>query len=133
MDNRPTEPDSSEKAVANDHLLAVLGWRAKADHCESEIARSKEENPKFFLSTEGRICYEQAARTLRACADELAPVIEEFRSVLLEAEAGLEFAGADKEPAGQFVPSPTLALRIVREALQRISSANSELSQPRPE
>jgi hypothetical protein len=36
---------------------------------------------------------------------------------LLDAEAGLEFAGADKEIYGEFIPTPTLALRAVREAL----------------
>ena len=38
---------------------------------------------------------------------------------LREAEAGLEFAGADKEPEGQFVPAPTMALRIVRAAIAK--------------
>ena len=38
---------------------------------------------------------------------------------LLEAEAGLEFSGADKQPEGQFVPAPTLALRIVRAAIAK--------------
>jgi hypothetical protein len=43
----------------------------------------------------------------------------ELLEALLEAEAGLEFAGADKEPEGQFVPAPTLALRIVRAAIAK--------------
>ena len=43
----------------------------------------------------------------------------ELLEALMEAEAGLEFAGADKEPEGQFVPAPTLALRIVRAAIAK--------------
>lgn len=40
-----------------------------------------------------------------------------LKKALLEAEAGLIMAGADVEPASDFVPSPTAALRIVRAAL----------------
>ena len=43
--------------------------------------------------------------------------IDRLRVALLEAEAGLIMAGADVEPSGDFVPSPTAALRIVRTAL----------------
>ena len=43
--------------------------------------------------------------------------IDRLRAALLEAEAGLIMAGADVEPSGDFVPSPTAALRIVRAAL----------------
>ena len=43
--------------------------------------------------------------------------IERLHIALLEAEAGLIMAGADVEPASDFVPSPTAALRIVRAAL----------------
>lgn len=50
---------------------------------------------------------------------EAALEIERLRAALIEAEAGLIFAGADVEPAGDFVPSPTAALRIVRAALLR--------------
>ena len=46
------------------------------------------------------------------------PVRERLVQALREAEAGLEFAGADKPVAdGEFVPAPTLALRAVRAAL----------------
>lgn len=38
---------------------------------------------------------------------------------LLDAEAGLEFAGADVEPPTDFIPTPTLALRAVRAAIQK--------------
>ena len=43
--------------------------------------------------------------------------VHRLRAALAEAEAGLVFAGADVEPASDFVPSPTAALRIVRAAL----------------
>jgi hypothetical protein len=44
----------------------------------------------------------------------------ELLEALYEAEAGLEFAGADKNiPEGHFVPSPTLALRAVRKAIAK--------------
>lgn len=47
-----------------------------------------------------------------------AGVVAEMRDALEEAEAGLCFAGADREvPADKFVPAPTLALRTVRRAL----------------
>ena len=42
-----------------------------------------------------------------------------LREALRDAEVGLQFAGADIEIAeGDFVPTPTLALRNVRTALQ---------------
>ena len=55
-----------------------------------------------------------ADRAARAPADS---EIDRLRVALLEAEAGLIMAGADVEPSGDFVPSPTAALRIVRTAL----------------
>lgn len=52
------------------------------------------------------------ARLIAAAPDMLA--------ALKEAEAGLEFAGADKAiPEGDFVPAPTLSLRIVRTAIAK--------------
>ena len=63
-------------------VCLVEEWRSKADHCEAEIARSKKKKPTLHLSTAGRICYEQAARTLRQCAD------------LLESEANSQ----DRQP-----------------------------------
>jgi hypothetical protein len=51
-------------------ILAAT-WRQRADHCEAEIERSKGKKATLHLSVEGRICYEQAARTLRQCADEI--------------------------------------------------------------
>ena len=50
---------------------------------------------------------------------EAALEIERLRAALVEAEAGLIFAGADVEPVGDFVPSPTAALHIVRATLLR--------------
>lgn len=50
---------------------------------------------------------------------------DELVAALREAEAGLEFAGADKlMPAGEFVPAPLLALRAVRAALSRASEGS---------
>jgi len=60
-----------------------------------------------------------AAPETAAERDRLRKVNDELLEALMEAEAGLEFAGADKEPEGQFVPAPTLALRIVRAAIAK--------------
>ena len=49
--------------------------------------------------------------------EEMKNEIDRLRVALLEAEAGFIMAGADVEPSGDFVPSPTAALRIVRTAL----------------
>ena len=51
--------------------ILAAKWREKANHCEAEIERSKGTKPTLHLSVAGRICYEQAARTLRQCADEI--------------------------------------------------------------
>jgi hypothetical protein len=70
-------------------LAQVANWQDKTFNCDAEIN----------------------ANLIAAAPDLL--------EALLEAEAGLEFAGADKEPEGQFVPAPTLALRIVRAAIAK--------------
>jgi len=59
------------------------------------------------------ICHsDKAARLSKAAPDML--------EALKEAEAGLEFAGAEKEiPEGDFIPAPTLSLRIVRAAIAK--------------
>lgn len=50
--------------------------------------------------------------------DRMSQINARLVQALREAEAGLEFAGADKPVAdGEFVPAPTLALRAVRAAL----------------
>jgi len=50
----------------------------------------------------------------------LTATLPDLVEALREAEAGLLFAGADKTiPDGDFVPSPTLALRAVRSALSK--------------
>lgn len=47
--------------------------------------------------------------------------LEEAAEALHEAEVGLEFAGADKDiPEGEFVPTPTLALRNVRTTIAKL-------------
>lgn len=47
-------------------------------------------------------------------------VAGELMEALREAEAGLEFAGADIDiPEGDFVPSPTVSLRAVRAAIAK--------------
>ena len=54
---------------------------------------------------------------LHLWADDVVGELRRLHVALLEAEAGLIMAGADVEPASDFVPSPTAALRIVRAAL----------------
>jgi hypothetical protein len=51
----------------------------------------------------------------------------ELLQALREAEAGLEFCGADKPVAeGGFVPTPTLALRVVRAAIAKATGAEPD-------
>ena len=50
----------------------------------------------------------------------------ELLEALREAEVGLEFAGADKTIAeGDFIPTPTLALRAVRAAIAKATGGQS--------
>jgi hypothetical protein len=62
--------------------------------------------------------------------DELeAGIVVDAMAALAEAEAGLCFAGADKDiPAGAFAPSPTLALRAVRRVLARLDRPTGGLT-----
>jgi hypothetical protein len=56
-----------------DYTVAALAeeWQKKADSCEKEIKNAAKSNGRKWLSSERMQHYEQAAITLRLCADEL--------------------------------------------------------------
>ena len=66
---------------------------------------------------------------LHLWADDVVGELRRLHVALLEAEAGLIMAGADVEPASDFVPSPTAALRIVRAALLPSNVAGNRLAE----
>ena len=65
---------------------------------------------------------------LHIWADDVVGELRRLHVALLEAEAGLIMAGADVEPASDFVPSPTAALRIVRAALLPSNAQDKRLA-----
>ena len=91
--------DTCMGAVATVHCSGEGDWKITGD------------NPKF----------EEACANARLIA--AAP---ELLEALREAEVGLEFAGADKTIAeGDFIPTPTLALRAVRAAIAKATGEQS--------
>ena len=50
----------------------VRRWRGLVNKCDKELQRDADPKDGLTLAKDERICYEQAARTYRKCADELA-------------------------------------------------------------
>jgi hypothetical protein len=96
-------------------------WFFREDEGERTIYAKDEDGREFvvcdvFDTSEG---LEGDCPQARANAA-LIRMVPELVDALREAEAGLEFAGADREiPEGDFVPSPTLALRNIRAMLAK--------------
>lgn len=74
----------------------------------------------YEAQTEGICTPEQYGAAIAALHGKPTPAEKELLEALIQAEAGLEFAGADAPiPAHGFVPTKTLALRIVRATLAK--------------
>lgn len=99
--------DAQGNVVQYGEYLISVGSRDERDEAYYRIARVSNVNDSP--------ANEANARLIAAAPELLA--------ALREAEAGLEFAGADKEPPTEFVPSHTLALRNVRAAIAKATGS----------
>jgi len=72
--NTEQNKDNALKAGGDLVQTVVMKWKSRADKCDEEVERSDDIENSYNISLKQRTNLQQAAITLRNCADELSSI-----------------------------------------------------------